>query len=88
MRWCVIRHPDLGASVVAEQSLVVHRPRGWVRVSEFTSDRDSLHPEQYADAPDLDAEKPDEGPAQTEPAAADRAAAPKTTKATAGKREN
>lgn len=85
MRWCVIRHPELGLAVVAERSLVVHKPRGWMRVSEFTTDRDSLRVEQYADAPDLDAEQP-LAPAESEPAEPEKPA--KTAKATAGKREN
>jgi hypothetical protein len=84
MHWCVIRHPELGAAVVAEPSLVVHKPRGWVRVSEFATDRDSLHVADYSpDFPDLDAEpsaatQPDAG--QDQPAA--------KAKAPAGKRAN
>lgn len=86
MRWCVIRHPELGLAIVAEPSLVVHRPRGWVRVSEFSADRDSLVVGDYADAPDLDAEQP---PADTDPDAGQGEPAATSTKAsTAGKRDN
>lgn len=57
MRWCVIRHSDLPgqAAVVSEVSLTVHRPRGWMRVSELVDDQTLLRPAEYADAPDLDA---------------------------------
>jgi hypothetical protein len=91
MQWCVIRHPELGLAVVAEPSLVVHRPRGWMRVSEMVDDRDSLRVEQYADAPDLDAETDGaEQPAAapTEPDADQGKPAAKSAKASAGKRDN
>lgn len=86
MRWCVIRHPTLGMAVVAERSLIVHKPRGWVRVSEPVADRESLIVEQYADAPDLDAEP--EAPADSEPDAGQDKPAAKSAKAPAGKRDN
>lgn len=85
MRWCVIRHPDLGVAVVAERSLAVHKPRGWVRVSEFAVDKDSLRPAEYADASDLDA--PPEAPADPDPDAGQEPPTAKT-KAPAGKRDN
>lgn len=57
MRWCVIRHPELPgqAAVVSEDALPVHSPRGWIRVSEWTTDQTSLRPADHADGPDLDA---------------------------------
>lgn len=85
MRWCVIRHPDLGVAVVAERSLAVHKPRGWLRVSEAVADKDSLRSADYADAPDLDA--PPEVPADLEPDAGQEPPVVKT-KAPAGKRDN
>ncbi len=86
MRWCVIRHPGLGLAVVAEPSLVVHRPLGWARASEFTTDRDSLDVGDYADGPDLDADQ--QSPADTDPDAEQKPAAKNTKAATAGKRGN
>lgn len=84
MRWCVIRHPDLGEAVVAEPSLTVHRPRGWVRVSPYTTDRDSLRPDEYPDLTDLDAD--DTEPAADTDTADNPPKAAKTTKATAKNR--
>lgn len=50
MRWCVIRHPEVGAGVVAEISLPLHEPRGWVRTSDFRGSPDEFHPADL-DAP-------------------------------------
>jgi hypothetical protein len=47
VRWCVIRNPDLGAAVVAEDTLVVHEARGWVVTSPLVDDRYSLNPDDY-----------------------------------------
>lgn len=92
MRWCVIRHPDLGTAVVAELSLVAHRPRGWVRVSGFVDNRDDLNTLRYKGATDHDAEgsAPADAPTPTEPDAGQDppAKTPKTTKAPAGERAN
>ncbi|GAB3817655.1 hypothetical protein [Micromonospora zhanjiangensis] len=89
MRWCVIRHPDLGEAVVAEPSLTVHRPRGWVRVSPWSTDRDALRPADHPGLVDLDADpdQADQQPADTNPDAERPTPAPEP-KATARKREN
>ncbi|QDY06168.1 hypothetical protein FJK98_02480 [Micromonospora sp. HM134] len=70
---------------MAEPSLAVHRPLGWMRVSEYTADKDSLDVGAYADAPDLDAEpqEPAADSAPDKPGARTQKAEP-----TAGKREN
>lgn len=63
--WVVIRNNELDArAVVHTDALEHHRARGWVRVSEPANDKDSLHPELFADAPDLDAE-PEAKPKKT-----------------------
>lgn len=55
--WVVIRNDELDAlAVVHTDALQHHLLRGWVRVSEPAADKDSLHPADYATAPDLDAE--------------------------------
>lgn len=84
MRWCVIRHPELGLAVVAEPSLVVHKPLGWQRVSEFTTDRESLRVDEYADAPAVD-DEPEPEPADTTTSADGEQPADNTTSSDAGK---
>jgi hypothetical protein len=83
MRWCVIRHPELGVAVVAEDSLSAHEPRGWVVASPLVDDQYSLNPAVYP-LPEPVAE-PAEQPAtdagQSNPAP-DAKAASKTTKTT------
>lgn len=71
MRWCVIRHPDLPGqtSVVAEDSMQVWGPRGWVRVSDWETDQTLLRAAEYADASDLDAAPPAADTAEPEPKA-------------------
>ena len=55
--WVVIRNDELAAfSVQHTDTLDHYRARGWVRVSEPAADKDSLHPSEYEDAPDMDAE--------------------------------
>lgn len=57
MRWCVIRHPQIGlAAIVAEPAVEIHQSAGWIRVSPLVDDQQSLHVDEYADATaDLDA---------------------------------
>ena len=80
MNWCVIRHPDLGTAVVAEPSLTVHEPRGWIRVSEFVADRDSINLDEYTNAAPEPSPAPDAVPSKP--------AETKSAKPTTGKREH
>jgi hypothetical protein len=83
MRWCVIRHPELGAAVVGEDSLPVHEVRGWVVTSPLVDDQYSLNPADHP-LPEPAAETAEQlavDAGQSNPAT-DAKSASKTTKTT------
>lgn len=47
MRWCVVRHPEVGAGVIPESALELHEARGFVRVSDFADDQTLLNPADH-----------------------------------------
>lgn len=79
MRWCVIRHPELGVAIVAEDSLPVHEKRGWVRTSPLVDDKYSLH---IADHPLPEPEATDTAEQPGDAAATANRPATKTRKST------
>lgn len=67
VRWCLIRHPDLADAApapVAEDALAYYEPRGWARVSGWTTDPHTpveAYP-RHEDAPEPE---PEPKPAKT-----------------------
>lgn len=63
--FAVMRHTETGGvGAVPALAVDLHRANGWVRVSDYAPEPSAFHLPDFADAPDLDALKPDPEPEQ------------------------
>jgi hypothetical protein len=68
MRFAVVRHPATGgAGVIPESALDLHRGKGWIRVSDWSTEPSGLRPEDYPQGPDLDVEADPEPAGEPDP---------------------